>query len=610
MEYLLNIWFGIEVVFGIGFLIFVHELGHFLFAKRHGVRVDTFSLGFGKRIWGFKRGGTDYRISMIPLGGYVKMAGENPDDARTGSPDELGSKGVWARFQIFIAGIASNFAWSFPIMILAFLVGKESAAPFVGDVRPDSSEWASDLNVGDELVSIGGSPIRGYEDYVKEIVRRPKGDKLEVEYRRGGELRKTTVTVGTAKQIGMSPVSTVIAEVMKGKAAEAAGFREKDEILAIDGIAVFEAGEIAGLIDRSEGKALQVTVRGADGQTRVISVTPAKGEERMTLGIGPETTPTAIGVVRPGSPADKAGLQPGDVITSVGGQPTPDFPSMTALIRPRAGQAVDLGWTRGGEAKTGTITVGSQGGRGFIGVMPQPSTVLATVLADTPLGKAGVKSGDRILTVNGKEVRAQLTWTPEDIKASQNGDLFLGLGQVEGLARTKGEPMSLGIKRGGESLTLEVKPEKRGDGDLGIKLQHKTVMVKPGLGGAIKRGSAEVMDVFILTWQMLRKLLVHEEEASNLSGPVGIMTQSYKSAKEGFGNLLWLMGLISVNLAVINLLPIPVLDGGHIMFLIIEKVRGKPVNERIMAIATWIGLILLLSLVVFVTVHDIVRLRQ
>ncbi|MBI2922691.1 MAG: RIP metalloprotease RseP [Planctomycetes bacterium] len=608
MEFLLSIWFAIEIMLGIGFLIFVHELGHFLFAKWHGVRVETFSLGFGPRVWGFKRGETDYTIRAIPLGGYVKMTGENPTEVRTGAADELSSKGVWARFQIFVAGTASNFVWSFPIMICAFLVGKEAAAPIVGDVRPETSEWTSELQTGDEVVSIGGVKVLAYEDYVKEIVRRPRGQVLEVEYRRDGQLRKTTVTVGTARQIGLSPVSTVVADVEKGKAADGAGLKKGDEILSVDGTPVFDAGEIAGMVDRAVDREMSLVVRGKDGQTRTVRVRPGKGEERWTLGLGIEAYPAAVGIVRPGSPADRAGVRPGDVFTSIDGKDIANFQEMTAWVRARPNTALQVTWRHGEELKSATITAGSQGGRGFLGVTPETSSTIATVVPDSPLAKAGVKAGDRVLAVNGKEVRPTASPGPDDVKRVSNEELFTNLGQIEEFARKKGEKLELGIKRGSESITIAVMPEKRADGDLGIKLQHKTVMLRPGFTGSLKRGCAEALDVFLLTFQMLKKLVWAEEEASNLSGPVGIVSASYKSAREGLGNLLWLLGLISVNLAVINLLPIPVLDGGHIMFLLIEKVKGKPVSENVLNGAQWVGIILLLTLVVFVTIHDVRRL--
>jgi regulator of sigma E protease len=608
MDFVFGILHGLEIVLGIGFLIFVHELGHFLFAKRHGVKVETFSLGFGPRVWGFKRGETDYTVRAIPLGGYVKMAGENPEEARTGAPYELASKGVWARFEIFVAGTAMNFVWAFPIMILAFLVGKESAAPVVGEVRPDTPEWTSDLQPGDEIVGIGGAPLLAFEDYIKEIVRRPKGDALEVEYRRAGVTRKTTISVGTARQIGIGPVSTVVAEVTEGKAAHGAGLKKGDEILSVDGTPVFEASEIALMIDRAAGKAMAFRVRGKDGQERTVAVTPAAGEEVWTLGIGPEAIPAVVGSVRPGSPADLAGMKPGDAIVSVAGQEMPNFHAMSSLVRAKAGESLDFVYRRGDETKTVKVAIGSQRGRGFIGITPESSATLAAVADGTPLAKAGVKAGDRVLTVNDKDVRPGGTPTTDDIKKVKDDELFLSLSQVEEFVRRKGETVKLGIKRGTESLALEVKPEKRPDGDIGIKLQHKTLTLKPGLVGSIKRGCAEALDVFVLTFQMLRKLVAAEEEASNLSGPVGIMSASYKSAKEGFGNLLWLLGLISMNLAVINLLPIPILDGGHIMFLVVEKIKGKPVSENVLRGAQWVGLVMLLTLVIFVTFHDVRRI--
>jgi regulator of sigma E protease len=282
---------------------------------------------------------------------------------------------------------------------------------------------------------------------------------------------------------------------------------------------------------------------------------------------------------------------------------------MTSLVRQLAARDVEVVWRRGDETKSATVRVGSQGGRGFLGVTPEVSNTLATIPADSALAKAGLQAGDRILSVDGKEVRAVSSPTADENARAARGDLFLSLGQIENAVRAgKGDAVELGVKRGDESLKLAVTPDKKGDGDLGIRLQHKTLMLRTGFVESVKRGCAEAMDVFVLTFQMLRKLVVREEEASNLSGPVGIMSASYKSAKEGLGNLLWLLGLISMNLAVINLLPIPILDGGHIMFLVVEKLRGKPVSEKVLMRAQVVGLLMLLSLVVFVTFHDVKRL--
>jgi regulator of sigma E protease len=608
MDVLARLWFSLEILLGINFIIFVHELGHFMFAKWHGVRCPVFSIWMGPRVWGVKRGETDYRISLLPLGGYVMMAGENPDE-RTGAPDELTSKGIFARFQIFVAGTAMNFVWAFPIMILSFLVGKEVAAPIVGEVRPDTSAWESELQVGDEITSIGGTPVRAYEDYMKEIIRRPKGEKLEVEYRRAGQTGKTTVTVGTATTIGMSPVSTVVAEVEKEKAGAASGLRKGDEFVTIDGIPVFDANEISDLIDRNPGKGLAVVVKDKAGATRALTITPALGEEKWVLGIGRETTPAVVGVVRPNSPGAKAGLKPGDEVITIAGEPVPSFGALTQIVRPRAGQTVTVAWKRGTESMSAEMQIGSQGGRGFLGVMPEPSNRLATIPADSALSKAGLQPGDRILTVNGKELKITSVPSLDDRKRAVKGEIYISLDQVEMEARAgKGENVNLSVKRGDQSLSIALTPIKKADGDLSIRLQHKTIMLRSGFGEAIQRGCAEAIDVFVMTGQMLRKLIVHEEEASNLSGPVGIVSAAYKSATEGFGNLLWLLGMISMNLAVINLLPIPVLDGGHIFFLLIEKIRGKPVSTKVQGYAAAGGALALLSLMLFVTWHDIARM--
>ena len=154
----------LAVVAGIGFLIFIHELGHFLVAKRMGVRVERFSLGFGPTIVGFRRGDTEYVLSWIPLGGYVKMAGENPGDPRAGAPDEFTSKPVWRRALIAVAGIAMNSVTALTAFVLAFQLGVEALSPVVGGTEAGWPAWEAGVREGDTLVAIGDTPLRSFED--------------------------------------------------------------------------------------------------------------------------------------------------------------------------------------------------------------------------------------------------------------------------------------------------------------------------------------------------------------------------------------------------------------------------------------------------------------
>ena len=167
----------IAFIFVIGVLVFVHELGHFLAARRIGVRVLTFSLGFGPKVAKFRRGDTEYCISAIPLGGYVKMAGENPDDKRTGADDEFMSKSKWERFQVLIMGPVMNIALAIVVMTLVLYQGAELPAyeeepPVVGSVVEGSAAEGAGIQVGERIVSVEGQATDTWSDLFVAVMPR------------------------------------------------------------------------------------------------------------------------------------------------------------------------------------------------------------------------------------------------------------------------------------------------------------------------------------------------------------------------------------------------------------------------------------------------------
>src|SRR5262245_54139374 len=149
---------------GIGLVIFIHELGHFLAAKAFKVRVEVFSLGFGPRLWGFTRKGTDYRIALVPVGGYVKMAGDTPGEESSGAPDELTSKSVGQRFVIFSAGVIMNMVLAVVLFPIAFAGGVSFPKPEVGSVDAGGPAWKAGLQPGDEIDRVSNRRIYGFQD--------------------------------------------------------------------------------------------------------------------------------------------------------------------------------------------------------------------------------------------------------------------------------------------------------------------------------------------------------------------------------------------------------------------------------------------------------------
>ncbi|MBL03219.1 MAG: RIP metalloprotease RseP [Acidobacteria bacterium] len=293
--------------FVLGVLVFVHEMGHYLMARRIGIRVLTFSLGFGPKLLTVRRGDTDYCISAIPLGGYVKMAGENPDDVRSGADDEFLSKTKWERFQVLIMGPTMNILLAFVVMAVVLYQGADVPAyeeqpPIVGYVMEASPAEQSGIRVGDLILSIGGRPVQTWEELFVTVMPRAERE-LEVVLRRG--LQEVTIQVTPEAQtqfqvgdLGVVPImQPQILNVMTGDPADLAGIRPRDVITAVNDEPITRDNPFVETINANADVALMLTVvRG--GQTLKIEVTPAL---RGNVGlIGVELSPFEVRTIEPG----------------------------------------------------------------------------------------------------------------------------------------------------------------------------------------------------------------------------------------------------------------------------------------------------------------------
>ena len=293
--------------FVLGVLVFVHEMGHYLMARRIGIRVLTFSLGFGPKLLTVRRGDTDYCISAIPLGGYVKMAGENPDDVRSGADDEFLSKTKWERFQVLIMGPTMNIILAFVVMAVVLYQGADLPAyeeqpPIVGYVMEASPAEQSGIRVGDLILRIGGRPVQTWEELFVTVMPRAERE-LEVVLRRG--LQEVTIQVTPEAQtqfqvgdLGVVPImQPQILNVLTGDPADLAGIRPRDVITAVNGEPITRDNPFVETINANADVALMLTVvRG--GQTLKIEVTPAL---RGNVGlIGVELSPFEVRIIEPG----------------------------------------------------------------------------------------------------------------------------------------------------------------------------------------------------------------------------------------------------------------------------------------------------------------------
>jgi len=299
---------GVAFVFVLGIIIFVHEFGHLIVAKAFGMRVFVFSFGFGKRLFGFQWGDTDCRVSLVPLGGYVKLEGEgddiiSEDTSHRGDGRDFTSRPRWQRFLVYLAGPAMNAVLTITVLSVFYMIGFGVDAalydrPIVGAVEPGSPAASAGIQPGDEIVSIDGTALPSWEEAQYHILLRPE-KALEVKLRRGGEERTLTITSQKDKKdhvgsIGVYPLVRV-GEVIAKLPAEEAGLRADDAILAIGDKSIKSFGEIPGIVGSSGGRPLALKVW-REGQVMDVSVTPKDQGQGPRIGIAPKTVLKKFGL--------------------------------------------------------------------------------------------------------------------------------------------------------------------------------------------------------------------------------------------------------------------------------------------------------------------------
>jgi regulator of sigma E protease len=286
----------IAVVAVLGFMILIHEFGHYAVAKWLGVRVEVFSIGFGKRLVGFRKGETDYRIAAIPLGGYVKMAGENPMDQRTDDPREFLNHSRWHRFLIAVAGPAMNIILAIVLLTVVYMVHYEYPAvydepPVIGWVVKDTAAAKAGFQVGDRITRIDGIQNPTWEQIELTEALNPR-QPLNVTVNRNGQVIDKTVVPEAAgvDQIGFAgwapkAQSVTITDLVSGMPADKAGLKEGDQILTVDGQPVPALAAMVESLKVTKDKPIQITVL-RDGQQKTFTVQPVLTEKWYRIGIG------------------------------------------------------------------------------------------------------------------------------------------------------------------------------------------------------------------------------------------------------------------------------------------------------------------------------------
>jgi regulator of sigma E protease len=288
----------LSFAFALGVIIVVHEAGHLLVAKAFGVRVMTFSVGFGKRLWGIQRGETEYRVSAVPLGGYVRLGGENPEEVDPADPREFLNKPRWQRILVYLAGPAANILLAILVFAIVFMVGIEVMSfpdmpAVIGGVEASSSAAQAGLQRGDRILAVKGEKVESWQDVLLGVMGSPEKP-VALTIQRGQQTLRATVTPKLVPRYevgdlaGMIPmVRPQVIEIVKGQPAETAGFRPGDEIRAVDGKPVIDSQAFVDAISPRAGQPVEVQVL-RDGRAMSLTVTPRNdnGSGRIGVKIG------------------------------------------------------------------------------------------------------------------------------------------------------------------------------------------------------------------------------------------------------------------------------------------------------------------------------------
>ncbi len=291
-----NWFYYLYIIPVLGFMILIHEFGHYAVAKWLGVRVEVFSIGFGKRLFGFRRGETDYRIAAIPLGGYVKMSGENPIDERTDDPREFMNHSRWHRFLIAIAGPTMNILHAIILLTTIYMLHFEYPAVYdqptvIGYVLHDTAAAKAGLQIGDRITRIDDESDPTWEQVDLKEALNP-GQPLEVQVERNGQTLQKTVTpepsgVDQIGYAGWAPKenTVTITDLQPDMPAEKAGLKEGDQIVALDGKPMLALAAMVESLEVSKDKPIAISVL-RDGQPKTFTVQPVLAEKRYRIGIG------------------------------------------------------------------------------------------------------------------------------------------------------------------------------------------------------------------------------------------------------------------------------------------------------------------------------------
>lgn len=525
----------------LGPLVIIHEFGHYLFARLFNVKAEAFSVGFGPKIFAKKWGETEWKISAIPLGGYVKLLGEDGETQL--SPEDqkraLQKQEPYKRFFIFLGGPLFNFLFAIVLFMAVLAIGEPQVANVVGRVVGGSIAEKAGFRSGDTIQLVNGNPVKRFDEILTLISESPN---REVAF-------QVAHVSGQAETLKATPIAN-------------SGFSAYGEVV--------DVGEIPGLV--------------------------------------PNPRAMTIGVSSPFSLAGRAGLKTGDTITKLNGQAVAQweiFEREFSKFEPGTNVRFGIKPVKGDEYER-EFKVAERGNISAFGIYSS-ELFISQVLKDSPAEKAGIRTGDRIVSIGATEIKSFY-----DLKEAVQKN-----GESKGLVNVAWE-------REGKTTRVDIRPMSTESRDPILnKTVHYTIGIVPmlNLGEAVVtidrvwnpfvllyRGTERMISFtgknFTSIWKMIRQ----DVSVSTLGGPILIGKIAGESLARGLIVFLTTMSVLSIGLGVLNILPIPVLDGGHLMLLGIEIIRGKPLSIRQMEVVQQVGLSLILILMVVVIKNDITRL--
>jgi regulator of sigma E protease len=607
---------------GIGLVVFVHELGHFLVAKRCGVRVETFSIGFGPRLLGFRRGDTDYRLCLVPIGGYVKMAGDAPGDSLQMDGTELPSKSVGQRFAIFSAGVAMNLVFAIVVLPIVLAIGVQFHSTRIGGVLPGGPAWRAGLERGDEVRAVSGHKVDDFQDVMAEVAL-SGNDAVELEVVRRaarvegrGEVVDRVVIQSERDEkmgrfvIGIGPSYAPTFDVVPGGPAAAAGIRPQDRITRFSGKPIASVEEFETLRLENRLPRVQLGVTGPDGVERLVDVEVRPDARAIPL-LGVRARVNVVKALRGAAARVADFLRPGDVVDAL--VRVDATGAIAARLQPiRDGDEFEAALARA-ESRDPSLRVElERDGSSILVPLPadamrtlahdvalvqDPESCVVRIMAGYPADLGGLPDGAEIRTIDNVAVQrwSEISQRIEKAAPEVHGEI---------VAR----PLQIVAVLDGREIKLNLTPRvERLPIDFGLLVSLDMVTRSYPVLEAARVGLSSAAYMLKNVYLTLKKILVHDVSASNLSGILTIASVSRSLVDYGLPTLFFFLAVLSLNLAFLNLLPIPVLDGGHLFFLIVEKLKGSPVSERALGISQLIGVVLVLALLLFVTYNDLRR---